>query len=727
MKKRKSSVYYQRVIFKNSQELRGDTMAAQIAVLALQIGVILFAARIFGKIANKLRIPAVLGELVAGIVIGPYVLGGIGIGIHGFENGLFPIMEGASISVSLPLYAIATIGSIILLFMSGLETDLNQFFRYSIAGTLVGFGGAIVSFLFGDWLGMWMLKTGFMDPRCLFLGILCTATSVGITARILSEKKSIDSPEGTTILAAAVIDDVLGIIALAIVMGIVGVSGSQGGSVDWGKIGIIALKSFGIWLGITAVGLALAHRIAQVLKWFPPSKTFSILAFGLALIVAGLFEQAGLAMIVGAYVMGLSLSKTDIAFSIERNLTGIYNFLVPIFFVVMGMLVDVRVFQEPTVLKFGLIYAILAIIAKIIGCAFPAFFMNFNFLGSVRIGMGMIPRGEVALIIAGIGSTTMMTLNGQEVPIINAQLFGIAIIMTLITTIAAPPLLSMILSIKKKGVRKEVIDTKSVHIVYDLPSEIIKDLVRETMLENFSQEGFRHEPLGREGGVSRFRKDATTFSLTVENNRFDFESSAKEAMMIRAVMYETFVEIRRITSDLKEFTLPEQHEFSMEESEQEKIGKAPAKVNRVIPENGIILDLQSENHKDAILELIAKLGENNALKDIELCKEDVLKRESIVSTCVPGGIALPHAKTEGAEKLIAAVGISRKGCASTLKPDEKVHIYVLSLCPKTSAQPYLQFVAHVAKILARKENVEAIMNAETPEQIREIFRESSAK
>ncbi|MBQ7402398.1 MAG: cation:proton antiporter [Lentisphaeria bacterium] len=699
-------------------------MAKEIAVLVLQIGVILFAARIFGKIAKKIKIPSVLGELVAGIVIGPYMLGHIGIDLHGFENGLFPLVEGAPLPVSGSLYAIATIGSIILLFLSGLETDLNQFFRYSIAGTLVGFGGAIVSFLFGDWMGMWMFETGFMDARCLFLGILCTATSVGITARILSEKKSIDSPEGTTILAAAVIDDVLGIIALAIVLGIVGASGVQGGSVDWGHIGGIAVKSFGIWLGITAVGLALAHKIAQVLKWFPPSGTFSILAFGLALILAGLFEQAGLAMIVGAYVMGLSLSKTDIAFSIQRNLEGIYDFLVPIFFVVMGMLVDVRVFQDMEVLKFGLIYSVLAIAAKVIGCALPALFMNFNMLGSLRIGMGMIPRGEVALIIAGIGSTTMMVVNGKEVPVIDPKLFGIAIIMTLITTIAAPPLLAAVLSIKKKGVIKEVVDKTSIHIVYDLPSEIIKDLVKDLMLENFSQEGFRHEPLGREGGVSRFRKDATTFTLTVENNRFDFESGEKEAMLIRTVMYETFVEIHKVIGDLKDFALPKQGEFSGEKAALEKIGKAPTKVNRVIQENAIIMDLQAEDHEEAILELIAKLSENcNALKDVALCREDVLKREAIISTCIPGGVALPHAKTEGAERLIAAVGISRKGCKTASNPQEKVHIYVLSLCPKTSAQPYLQFVAHVAKILARKENVEAILQAESAERVLEIFQE----
>ena len=163
-------------------------MAQEIAKLALQIGIILFAARFFGKLATKFKIPSVLGELIAGIVIGPYMLGSIKIGMHGFENGLFPLLEGSPLPVSVPLYAFATIGSIILLFMSGLETDLNQFFRYSLAGTLVGFGGAIFSFLFGDVLAMWMFHTDFMDPRCHFLGILSTATSVGITARILSEK-----------------------------------------------------------------------------------------------------------------------------------------------------------------------------------------------------------------------------------------------------------------------------------------------------------------------------------------------------------------------------------------------------------------------------------------------------------------------------------------------------------------------------------------------------------
>ena len=244
------------------------SVAAQISILAIQLGVILFAARFCGMAAAKLRIPSVLGELIAGIIIGPYVLGSLPLPLHGFHGGLFPLVEGSPIPVSLPLYGIATLGSIILLFISGLETDLRMFFKYSLAGTIVGLGGVIFSFVFGAGLGMFFLKTGFMDPRCLFLGILCTATSVGITARILSEKRSIDSPEGTTILAAAVIDDVLGIICLAVVMGIVAAANAGSSAIAWSKIGVIAVKSFGIWLGCTTLGLVFAHKLASFLKIF---------------------------------------------------------------------------------------------------------------------------------------------------------------------------------------------------------------------------------------------------------------------------------------------------------------------------------------------------------------------------------------------------------------------------------------------------------------------------
>ena len=696
------------------------SVALQTAILALQLAVLLFAARVAGNLARKLRLPAVLGELLAGILIGPYILGKLSLPLHGLENGLFPLIEAGGSPVSLPLYSLAVLGSIILLFISGLETNLRQFFRYSLAGTLIGIGGVIFSFAFGAGLGMIMLKTALMDPRCLFLGILSTATSVGITARILSERKSIDSPEGTTIMAAAVIDDVLGIICLAIVMGITGVS-TQGGSIDWGNIGMIAVKSFGIWLGVTAAGLALAHKTAAFLKLFGSSKVFSILSFGLALLLAGLFEQAGLAMIVGAYVTGLCLSKTDIAFSIQRHLESIYAFLVPVFFVVMGMMVDIRVFADGGVLTFGLIYSALAIAAKIIGCALPAYMMNFNSTGALRIGMGMIPRGEVALIIAGIGSTTMMQLNGKTVPIINAELFGVCIIMTLLTTIVAPPLLSLTLNIKRKGVRKEILDKDLIHTVYEFKSEHIRDFVIRIMQENFRRDGFRHSNMDHTGGIVSFRRAKVVFSLTVENNVLDFESDANEAILIKTIMHETFVEIQQTMAELKDLEPPEGLKNIIRTGGKTAADKNPElKIDRIIPPSAVIVNLHSESYFDAINEIIAKLANSHLLKDADLCARDVFKREEVFSTCIPGGIALPHARTAGVSRLISAIAVSKNGIPSG-DGREKMKIFVLTLSSPETDQPYLQYIARIGRLLIKEKNIKQILQASSPAELRTIF------
>ena len=306
--------------------------------LVLQIGVIIFAARLGGAIASLLKMPSILGELVAGIVIGPWALGGIGFGeswlLHDgkplFADGLFNgaglkaiTAKGGVIDATSPaLYGIATLASIILLFLSGLETNLKMFLRYSFVGTLVGIGGVVGSFILGDLCAVYFLPEFFdkfkylselpfaqamTDPAALYMGIMSTATSVGITARILSERKKLDSEEGTTIMAGAVVDDVLGLVVLAIGNGIIAANlaskgaGGTGSSIDWGHIGFVALKSFGVWLGATIIGVLAARHIARFLKTtFRSPTVIATMAFGLSLILAGFFECMGLAMIIGA-------------------------------------------------------------------------------------------------------------------------------------------------------------------------------------------------------------------------------------------------------------------------------------------------------------------------------------------------------------------------------------------------------------------------------------------
>lgn len=363
----------------------GSSLPHLMMVLVLQLTVILLSAKALGFVCVRfLRQPSVLGELLAGIIIGPFALGGIALPFLGGEP-LFAIPPGAMLPITPQLYGFATVGSVVLLFVSGLETDLKTFLRFAGSGSLVGLGGVVCSYLLGAFSALFFIPdvVSFFDPRAMFMGIIATATSVGITARILSERRRLSSPEGVTILSAVVLDDVLGIVLLALVVGLVRVGGGEGSKVDWSLLGRITLKAFGFWIGSTVIGIVLAPRITRGLKGLKNLETLALIAFGLALLLAGLSELAGLAMIIGAYVMGLALSSTDVAEDIRRRLEGLHAFIVPVFFCVMGMLVDFRALEG--VLVYGLIYAGLGILGKLAGCGIPALMLGFNGRGHERV------------------------------------------------------------------------------------------------------------------------------------------------------------------------------------------------------------------------------------------------------------------------------------------------------------------------------------------------------
>ena len=276
-----------------------ESVAEHTTLFVLQLGIVLFAVRLFGRLAKKAGAPPVLGELIAGIIIGPYALGGIA--LPGFPGGIFP-MGPLSLAVSHELNAFATVASVVMLFASGIETNIRLFIRYSLAGSIISLGGVLASFAAGSYLGTLLFQTSFMDPRCLFLGLLIASNSLGIVARHLAEQKKMDTPEGVTILATSVFDDLNSIIVLTIVLGLIAVISGESQSALVPTILLTTAKTFGICLGAAALGLVFSKKLAAFLKLFKSTYAFSIMALGLALILAGLFEKQGLAMIIGAYI-----------------------------------------------------------------------------------------------------------------------------------------------------------------------------------------------------------------------------------------------------------------------------------------------------------------------------------------------------------------------------------------------------------------------------------------
>ena len=688
--------------------------------LVFQLAVIIFTARIFGKLASRVGIPSVLGELVSGIIIGPFALGGIA--LPGFPHGLFGVSESLAGAVSPELYAFAQIASIILLFASGLETDLSLFIKYSVSGGSIGIGGVVISFFFGAACAYFILPVlgihcpSLFDVKCLFLGIMSTATSVGITARILSDKKRMDSPEGVTILAAAVFDDVLGIVLLAVVMGIVSALGT-GKALSGGAIGIIALKAFGIWLLATALFILLSKKIARFVRFFGGATDFSIAALGVAFLLAGFFEKEHIAMIIGAYTTGLALSGTDIAPVIQEKIHSLYKFFVPIFFAVTGMSVDVTKLFSQNVLICGGIYTLFAVLSKLLGCGLPALGLGFNIKGGFRIGAGMIPRGEVALIIAGIGLTAK---DAAGLPIVNQDLFGVVILMTLVTTLVAPSILNVSLSIKGRGTKKEIEDTESQMFEWDFNNQELTHLVMDFLHRDLRAEGFYVQMMNITDGICTARRGDTAISLREEGTKLVIETESKDMGFVKGELYETILRLEKSMKSLSALKNTEalQYGFACPEN------RLTNSMTRYLNKNCISCELKG-NTKDEILEeMVTLLSQSGNVQNRQQVISALKEREAAGSTGLEKGIAIPHTKTNGVTETVVAIGIKKDGVNFEAMDGNPSRIFVMLVAPIDGTNPLMRAMAAFSGALMREEVRSALLQAKNADEIVEILKDS---
>jgi Kef-type K+ transport system membrane component KefB/mannitol/fructose-specific phosphotransferase system IIA component (Ntr-type) len=695
-----------------ADEGQAPDMTHRMMVLAIQLGLILIAARLGNMLLQKWRMPGVVGELLAGVLIGPYLLGAVPLSFLGFPDGLFyvdPLIMAGDFPISPELYGICAVASIVLLFMVGLETDLRLFMRYSLAGTLVGVGGVAVSFVLGDLTAVLLFRiffketVGFLSAPCLLLGIISTATSVGITARLLSEKRKLDSPEGVTILAGAVIDDVLGIILLAIGMGVITASQASGG-INWGHIALIALKAVGVWLAATAAGLLAARKISTLLKWFKERSAIAIMALGLALILAGLFEEAGLAMIVGAYVMGLSLSRSDIRFVVAEKVHPVSVFFVPVFFTVMGMLVNVRLLMKPEVLLFGLIYTLVAAASKIIGCGVPALFCNFNMRGALRIGAGMLPRGEVTLIIAGVGLAAGL---------LDQSVFGVVVFMTLAAAMFAPPLVVKLFSHPGSGLRVEGESKTESALKFSFPSKDTADMLVAKLFHVFESEGFFVHTIDRRLRICQLLKDDVVIGFQQKGTDIAFDCMDTEIPMVSAAMYEVVGELEQTLNELRKpvdaKAIVRRLQSSVPPS-RAGMARMPDYVSRDLLNPALTGDTKEE----IIRELLGMLDAKGLIANFDEALNAVLQREAGMSTGMQYGIAVPHGRTDVVHNLICAVGLKREGMDFDSIDGEPTRIFVLTLSPISKPAPHVQFMSTISQIL-NAEGREALLEAETAE------------
>lgn len=364
----------------------------------------LVGAKLFGELAEKIGQPAVLGELLAGVLLGASVLDIV----HHDEE---------------IIHLLAEVGVIVLLFEIGLETQLKKLLQVGAASGLTAIVGVAVPFLLGYLVATWFDRDTL---TAIVIGAALTATSVGITARVLSDLGRLQEPESQIVLGAAVIDDVVGLVILAVVSGIIAGAGVTVGGVAWTTI---------LAFGFIAVVLVLGRLIIPWLfGWFERvgrPETLAIMGLVFAFGVAVLADNAGSALIIGAFSAGLVLAPTRFAPSVEEGVARLGTFFVPIFFVSVGAAVDVRTFADPDVLLFGFALIAVAVVGKFVA-GYAPWWMRVK---KSVVGVGMIPRGEVGLIFAQMGLTA---------GVLSAGSYSALTLMVMVTTFMAPPLLRIL-------------------------------------------------------------------------------------------------------------------------------------------------------------------------------------------------------------------------------------------------------------------------------------------
>lgn len=375
----------------------------------LDIALILLGTKAFGLFTRKLRMPAVVGALLAGIILGPAVL--------------------SWVQPSNLISSLSEIGVIVLMFGAGLETSITDLKKAGLKALVIAVLGVLVPL----GLGYWIATFYNVGPEAwignLFLGVILTATSVGITVETLKEMGAMKTTSGNAILAAAVIDDVLGIIALTIV------SGLADSSVN---VGIVLLKIVLFFIFAVIVGVLL-HKVFA--WWFDHDsrgglQRYSIISFAFALIMAFVSEEFfGVADITGSFVAGLIISGTSqCAYVTKRIGTLSYLLISPVFFASIGLKLEPFNFSG-SVLLLILLLCVIALLSKVVGCGLGALLCHYSKSQAIRIGCGMVSRGEVALIVANKGMALGIFPNFFVTPVLLCVVF---------TTIITPILLKVV-------------------------------------------------------------------------------------------------------------------------------------------------------------------------------------------------------------------------------------------------------------------------------------------
>ncbi len=683
-------------------ELQDVLVAHEVTRILLELGIIILAAKAGGFFAKRIGLPALLGEVSLGVLLGPYAFGSVP--LPGFADGLFPLAPGV-FPISLPLYSFASVGAVIHVLVVGLESDIGLFSRVRQRGFAIAFGSSILAIAAGAVIGTRVFGFPLFDRRVFFLAALSVSTALGVQARILHSQNKMGTAEGGAIFSASLLQDGFAIIFLAIAMAVGSVElGLRTGSSVWQAALPVTLLAVAVLVGGTLVTFWAAPRLARIFRnWLSPN-LFVTLIVALSMVLAAVFEVFGVAAIIGAYVIGLAFSRTDIGDVLTEKCQPISEFFVPVLYVVMGMLVDFRVMFSPSIMAAGIGFAALSAFAKVAGSFFPALASGFTPMGAIRIGVGTVPRGEVALIIASVGLAL-----GDFSP----ELFKVMIVMIVFSVALGSPLLSLLLRIGGSGTRGNWGRIENETAVLDLPNEELANLIAEGLLHVAENDGFFVHRLELSGTVYRLRKDEIFLTMYKHPTRLEITCAPEDIGLAKTFLYEVIIHVHDRMSRITEVSVPQDLRRDMACG----TGRCTMDLGQYLRTDRVVVPLHATTKDGVIAELVECLDKAGAITNRKQVLLDVLDREHSASTGLERGVAIPHARSDGVTDMCLAAGIAPHGVDFQALDGQPCSLIFLLVSPAEQRQPHLQLLAAIAGSIRKEGRVESALKARKPRDL----------
>jgi mannitol/fructose-specific phosphotransferase system IIA component (Ntr-type)/Kef-type K+ transport system membrane component KefB len=675
----------------------------------LQLGLLILAARLGSALFRRWKLSTSLGSLAAGILLGPHVLGGLlgSTALFGAGAGGMTLPDGLS--------GVVTLAMLVLLFLIGLETDVRLLRRHSLAGALVGLGGTVAALVAGGAVTMLFAPSLYgravsgWAPSTLFGAIAVAASSVSLIALTLAGQRRMESPEGRVALSGAAIDNLLAVLLLSAVTGMA-MSGREPTALLAVQM-LLKTLAAGAVAGVVAVAIARAgNRLAATGSDANGPAVYCVV---LALLAGGVFAFLDLAPFLGAYVVGLAFSAAEIRHQVQERLEFVHAALVPPCFALVGTAVDPSLLIQPGVMLFALSFTGIVLLAKGLGSGLPACLAGLNPVGCLRVGVAMLPRGEMALAVV---------VAALAAGLLSPELLAAVVVLFAVAGVLAPVLMERVFASGGAGTRNGFPSSADVRVTFTFPSHSAAELVMSRLIELFEDEGYYINLLHRREHLYQFTRDASVFSVQNPGLLIVFTCPAQDRDLINTAMLEVAAGMEQSLCELRKpldaamLRQRLQADADPAGGAREADPAAMAVLRGALVAGAMQPRLQAADKAGIIAELVDLLRAGGLVRDPDVAVRAVLAREQGLASGLQHGIAIPHARTDAVDRLVCAVGLKPEGVAFDALDGRPARIIVLMLAPQHAAAPQLQFLAAVSQAL-NDQGRAALLACDTPDDM----------